>query len=79
VRLLDTDVMIDVLREFKPALDWLESLGDEPALGLPGFVVMELIVGAQNNKDLERLKSQHHLKRRFEAIRRTDRCCCPDS
>jgi predicted nucleic acid-binding protein len=58
VRLLDTDVMIDVLRGFRPAVDWLESLGDEPALGLPGFVVMELIVGEQNKENLERLTSR---------------------
>jgi len=56
VRLLDTDVMVDVLRNYQPAIAWLESLGDEPALGLPGFVMMELIVGEKSKKDLKRLK-----------------------
>jgi predicted nucleic acid-binding protein len=27
--LLDTDVMIDVLRRYPPAVAWLESLGNE--------------------------------------------------
>ena len=48
--------MVDVLRNYQPAIAWLESLGDEPALGLPGFVMMELIVGEKSKKDLKRLK-----------------------
>ncbi len=27
--LLDTDVMIDILRQYPPAISWLESLEDE--------------------------------------------------
>ena len=40
--LLDTDVMIDVLRGHDVALEWLHSLADE-TIGLPGFVAMELL------------------------------------
>jgi hypothetical protein len=35
--LLDTDIMIDVLRKYPPAMAWLASLGST-ALMLPGFV-----------------------------------------
>jgi predicted nucleic acid-binding protein len=39
--LLDTDIMIDLLRQYPPAVAWLNSLGDEEIV-LPGFVAMEL-------------------------------------
>ena len=45
--LLDTDIMIDLLRKYPSAFAWLASLGDEE-IGLPGFVVMELIQGCKN-------------------------------
>jgi len=46
LRLLDPDIMTDVLRGFPPAVDWLGSLtGDAPAL--PGFVVIELMMGCR--------------------------------
>jgi len=48
--LLDTDVMIDVLREYPPAIEWLRSLGDAPII-LPGLVVMELYQGTQNKNE----------------------------
>ena len=32
MRLLDTDVMVDVLRGYQPAVAWLESLDEAPAL-----------------------------------------------
>jgi predicted nucleic acid-binding protein len=53
--LLDSDVMIDLLRQSSPALAWLETLGDEEIV-LPGFVVMELIQGCNNKTELARLK-----------------------
>jgi predicted nucleic acid-binding protein len=56
VILLDTDVMIDVLRRYPPAIAWLESLGEEE-LALPGFVVMELLQGCRNKVEQERVKS----------------------
>lgn len=42
--LIDSDVMVDVLRGYPPAIAWLESLGEEEII-LPGFVVMELLQG----------------------------------
>ena len=36
--LIDTDIMIDILRGYTPAIDWLVSLSDEEIV-LPGFAV----------------------------------------
>jgi hypothetical protein len=52
--LLDTDIMIDVLRTFPPAVAWLTSLGSTELL-LPGFVVMELIQGCRNKSEQDQL------------------------
>ena len=51
--LLDTDVMIDILRRHQPALLWLDSL-DSEVTGLSGLVAMELLQGCRN-----RLEQQH--------------------
>jgi hypothetical protein len=48
--LLDTDIMVDVMRQYPPALVWLKSLGEEEVI-LPGFVVMELIQGCRNKAE----------------------------
>jgi len=53
--LLDTDIMIDLSRQYQPALDWLASLGDEE-IALPGFVVMELIQGCRNKLEQEKIE-----------------------
>lgn len=53
--LVDSDVMIDILREPPPALAWLASLGDAE-LDVPGFVVMELIHGCQNKAEQRRVE-----------------------
>ncbi len=53
--LLDTDLMIDILRRYTPAVAWLESLGDEEIL-LPGFVVMELLQGCRNKTEQEQVE-----------------------
>lgn len=55
--LLDTDVMIDLLREYRPAVDWLDSLGEEEVV-LPGFVVMELIQGCRNKSEQEKVERE---------------------
>ncbi len=55
--LLDTDVMIDLLRRYSPAVAWLESLGDDE-LQLPGFVVMELLQGCRNKAEQEKLEKE---------------------
>ena len=48
--ILDSDIMIDFLRGYPPALAWLDTLEDE-LLGLPGFVVMELLQGCRNKEE----------------------------
>ena len=53
--LLDTDIMIDVLRRYPPALAWLTSLGMQQ-LALPGYVVMELIQGCRNKAEQDQLE-----------------------
>lgn len=53
--LLDTDVMIDFLRQYPPALAWLESLGEEEIV-LPGFVMMELIQGCRNKAEQKKVE-----------------------
>jgi len=53
--LLDTDVAIDVLRNHAPARTWLQGLGAAP-VGLPGFVVMELLQGCQNKAEQQRVE-----------------------
>ena len=55
--LIDTDVAVDLLREYPPALAWLDSLGDTELL-LPGFVAMELIQGCRNKMEQDKLESQ---------------------
>jgi hypothetical protein len=55
--LLDTDVMIDLLRQYPPAVAWLDSLGEEEII-LPGFVVMELIQGCRNRAEQEKVERE---------------------
>ena len=47
---LDTDVLIDVQRGHVAALAWFAGLIELPSV--PGLVVMELIQGAQNAKQV---------------------------
>jgi hypothetical protein len=53
MRLLDTDVLIDVRRRHPPAVAWLASLQERP--GLPGLVVMEFIAGCRNQREVQAL------------------------
>jgi predicted nucleic acid-binding protein len=53
--LLDTDVMIDLLRQYPPAVTWLGNVGEEEIV-LPGFVVMELIQGCSNSAEQEKVE-----------------------
>ena len=55
--LLDTDVMVDILRGHPPAVTWLVGLGTTP-IALPGLVAMELLQGCQNLPDQQRLEKQ---------------------
>jgi len=50
--LLDTDVLIDVLRGVKEAQAWLQSHANQ-ALIVPGIVAMELLVGCKNRIEIQ--------------------------
>ena len=55
--LLDTDVMIDILRDYPPAISWLNSCSDE-IIALPGFVLMELIQGCKTKTEQQTLSTE---------------------
>lgn len=42
--LLDSDVMIDLLRQYPSAMRWFDTLDEDEEVTLPGYVVMELNV-----------------------------------
>jgi len=54
--LLDTDVMVDVLRRYEPATAWLASLGAE-AVGIPGLVAMELVQGCRSRQEQQQAET----------------------
>lgn len=63
MQLVDTDVLVDVLRKHPPALTWLASLGSE-TLGVSGLVAMELLQGCRNRaeqRQVEKLLHPYHL------------------
>lgn len=49
--LLDTDVVIDLLRQYLPAIAWLSAQLSEE-IYLPDLVAMELIQGCANKHEL---------------------------
>jgi predicted nucleic acid-binding protein len=51
MRLLDTDVLIDIQRGHPPAVAWFGSLTELPSV--PGLVVMELIQDANNTRQVQ--------------------------
>lgn len=53
--LLDTDILIDIQRGHPPAIAWFASLTELPSV--PGIVVMELIQGAKNMRQVRQALS----------------------
>jgi predicted nucleic acid-binding protein len=53
--LLDTDVMVDLMRGYEPAIAWLDSLGAE-AIGIPGLVAMELFQGCRDRVEQQQVE-----------------------
>jgi predicted nucleic acid-binding protein len=53
VRLLDTDVLVDVRRRHPPAVAWLASLPERPAV--PGLAIMELVAGCRDRREVQAL------------------------
>jgi len=54
--LLDSDVFIDLLREYPPAVTWFDGLDDTETMALAGFVVMELLQGCKNKSQQTKLQ-----------------------
>ena len=54
MRLLDTEVLIDIRRGYHPAVSWYSQLAEKPSV--PGFVAMELMNGCYNKLDLTRMQ-----------------------
>ena len=54
--LLDTDVLVDVLRGYPPAISWLASLGAE-SITLPGLVAMEVLQGCRNLQEQNKIEA----------------------
>jgi hypothetical protein len=50
--LLDADVVIDLLRNYPPAIAWMEQHSGEQ-LAMPGYAAMELIQGCRNLRHLD--------------------------
>ncbi|MBI5789167.1 MAG: type II toxin-antitoxin system VapC family toxin [Candidatus Schekmanbacteria bacterium] len=55
--ILDTDIMIDILRQRLPAIEWLDSLENEEIV-LPGFVVMEILQGCSNKLEQKQIEKK---------------------
>lgn len=53
MEVLDTDILIDVQRGHGPAVAWFAGLTTLPAV--PGFVVMELIQDARNQREVRQV------------------------
>ncbi len=49
--LLDTDIVIDLLRQYSPATAWLSTQINEE-IYIPGLVAMELIQGCANKREV---------------------------
>lgn len=54
--LLDTDVLVDVLRGVEQARLWLQEQADQPLI-VPGIVAMELFAGCANKEHLRRCRA----------------------
>jgi predicted nucleic acid-binding protein len=55
VRLLDADVLVDIIRGYLPAIRWLTTLNAE-ITGIPGPVAMEVIEGCRNLQEARRVE-----------------------
>ncbi len=53
VYVLDTDILIDIQRGHASALAWFTTLTELPSV--PGFVIMELVQGAQNAQQMRQV------------------------
>lgn len=56
--LLDSDIMIDLLRQYPPAVQWFDLLDEDEQILLPGYTVMELMQGCRNQSELAVLQKK---------------------
>jgi len=54
--LVDTDILVDIQRQYPPAIEWLTSLGLNTSLAISGFSLFELMTGAENRLQMQRIK-----------------------
>lgn len=52
--LLDTNILIDILRGYDPAVQWMQSHPDL-VLGIPSLVRMEIVLGTNDKPGQERM------------------------
>lgn len=56
--LLNSDVLIDLLRKYPPATEWFDALDEDEELPVSGYVVMELIQGCRNKVEQDRVQRE---------------------
>lgn len=56
--LLDSDVLVDLLRKYPPAVAWFDALHEDEELVVSGYVVMELIQGCRNRAEQDRVQRE---------------------
>ena len=54
--IVDSDVVIDILRRFPPAIQWIATVRDPVCL--PAYVAFELHQGCHNKKQMDALRQQ---------------------
>ena len=59
MKLIDADILVDVLRGGSPAVNWLQSV--EPAPMIPGLAMLELIQGCANQSQTDHARSMFEL------------------
>lgn len=47
---VDTDILVDILRAVPPAVEWFRGISEVPCV--PGFVALELYEGCRNERDV---------------------------
>jgi predicted nucleic acid-binding protein len=56
--LLNSDVVIDLLRKYPPGIAWFDTLDEDEELALPGYVLMELLQGCRNRAEQDKLQRE---------------------
>ena len=56
--LLDSDVLIDLLRKYPPAMAWFDTLQEDEELMVSGYVFMELIQGCRNKVEQDSVQRE---------------------